>query len=463
MGERHMRRTRFIAVALCASALASPDAAARSLWTRYKAYTDQTIEQVSEHDLYGFSAQLPQGVFSFKHVWNMRRAVGRYDDQGERTPLVRPIVFGEQDNPMLLFDLGASGSGGGITMKFAYGITDTLGFYLEVPLQYMDVQLRPKLRRMSLVTAAMINGMLPAGYPPIDANWFQGGATKPQFLNQASAWFIDYIKRLGRPSLGETEDYPPDLGPGTSYNTDGMVLADVNCGFSWNFYRSSRWSGAFTGRVYFPTGNLADPNNAFTLGTGAELARGTGSFGLGFTQGYDVRLFRYKHWVDVIAYGEATAAYHFESRRAYPHFPKPTADGNALLDLLDPERIYFPDMSDLTGGSYGYTPGLSVNGAASLSVTALMIFSAAVAFDYRYFQEPGYAADPRYVAMVRNLELELAGSSQALRVSGGVLLVPLYIPARLVYQYEHSVGGRNTLIFDRNHWITVQLYIPTAL
>jgi hypothetical protein len=456
-----VRRVLVFAVMVAVGTSAGGDAAARSIWARYKSFFNHMVKQAEDLDLYGLTAQLPQGAFSFKTDWNMRRATGRYDKQGEKTPLVQPISFGDEKDPMLLLDLGASGAGGGVTMQFSYGVTDPLDFYLELPFQYMDVQVRPKLRRLSLLTAAMINGMLPAGYPQIDPNWFQNGATKEAYLNQASAWFIDYLQRLGRPSLGETKGYPADLGPGTSYNSDGLVLADINCGFSWNFFRSSRWSGAFTGRVFFPTGNLPDPNNAFTLGTGAELPRGTGSFGLGFTQGYDVRIFRYKYWLDIVLSGEFTASYYFESRRQYPSFPKPTEDGIGLLDLLDPDRLYFPDMSDLTGKSFGYTPGLGINGLATLSVSSL-IFSVGVAVGYLYFQEPEYDADPRFVSMVRNLELELAGSGQALRVSASVLLVPLYIPGQLSYQYEHSLGGRNMLIFDRNHWVTFKIFIPTV-
>ena len=95
---------------------------------------------------------------------------------------------------------------------------------------------------------------------------------------------------------------------------------------------------------------------------------------MGFTQGYDLRLFRYKYWVDVVLSGEATFGYMFEGRRQYPNFPKPTKDGNAVLELLDPERLYFPDMSDLSSKSFGYTPGLSFNTMLTLSVSSLMIF-----------------------------------------------------------------------------------------
>ena len=65
--------------------------------------------------------------------------------------------------------------------------------------------------------------------------------------------------------------------------------------------------------------------------------------------------------------------------------------------------------------------------------------------------------------MVRNLQLQLAMQDERLRLSVGLNLVPLYIPLQIHYQYEHSLGGRNSLVFDRNHWITLKGYLPTVL
>jgi hypothetical protein len=440
----------------------SPVVQAKPLWQRYTEVYDRTVDRVEALDPYGVTAQLPKGIFSAKMDWNTRRAVGRYTDTGTRTDLVQPILFGEEKDPLLLMDLGASGSGGGLTTQFSYGITGHLDFYLEVPFQRMDVQVRPKLRRLNLLAMAMINGLLPAGYPKIDSGWFDNGVTKPEHLDRASAWLLGYMPRLGRPSLMDSSDYPADVGPGTGYNSEGWVIADINCGLSWNFFRSPRFSGGLTGRVYFPTGNVSNPDRAFTLGTGAELDRGTGSFGVGFTNGYDVRLYKYRRWVDLILSGEFTAVYYFQSTRRYPEFPKPTADGEQLLDLLDPERIFFPDMSDLAGRSYEYTPGFGSQIALTLGVTVLLL-DLGVTFAYSYAQEPELDADPRFKSMVRNLQLQLAMQDERLRLSVGLNLVPLYIPLQIHYQYEHSLGGRNSLVFDRNHWITLKGYLPTVL
>ena len=63
--------------------------------------------------------------------------------------------------------------------------------------------------------------------------------------------------------------------------------------------------------------------------------------------------------------------------------------------------------------------------------------------------------------MVQALELTLAGHYEILRVAAGINLIPFYVPLQIHYQYEKNIGGRNTLFFTDNHWITVQGYFPT--
>ena len=57
--------------------------------------------------------------------------------------------------------------------------------------------------------------------------------------------------------------------------------------------------------------------------------------------------------------------------------------------------------------------------------------------------------------------MQAAGHYEIMRCAAGFNLLPLYIPLQIHYQYEKNIGGRNTLIFDNNHWITIQGYIPT--
>ncbi len=459
-----MRHRRLVALVLFLGMLLPLEAGADSLWKRYTDYWDKLLEKVIELDLYGSTAQLPQGVFSMKYEWNMRNASGRYDAYRHRTSMAPPISFGEEGNEVLMLDLGASGGGGGITMQFSYGVTDNLDFYFELPFVYMDIQVRPKLSKMNLdpTTVGIFNAMVPEANK-IDPNWFgDGGNTKDKYLNEASAWLLRYLPRLGRPTIGDPDNYPEDLGPGAAYHSNGWVLNDINLGFSWNFFRNHRWSGSFTGRVSLPTGNIADPNNSLTMGTGPKVDFGTGSFGAGFTQDYDLRIFQYEHWIDIIVTAEFTGSYFFKSHRRYPNFPKPTDDGNMLLDMpgMDPDRNYFPDLSDLTGKSYGYTPGFGCDAMLQLGISSL-IFDVGIGIGYSYAQEPELDADGRFIKMVQGLELQLAGHYEILRVAAGVNLIPFYIPLQIHYQYEKNIGGRNTLIFSDNHWITVQGYFPT--
>jgi hypothetical protein len=428
-------------------------ARAEGFWQSYTDYWDQWFERIIDLDLYGLTAQLPQGVFAFKVEWNMRDAAGRFNAHRVRTPIIEPITFGGEEDPLLSLDLGASGGGGGITMQFSYGITDPLDFYFELPLQRMNVQMRPKLHKADPFVVALVGGA--------DPNWFNpDGTVKERYANEAAAWFVDLLPELGRPALREPGDYPVDLGPGKEYDSGGYVLGDINLGFSWNYYRSRRWSGALTGRVYLPTGGLANPNNSLTLGTGPGLDRGTGAFGFSFTKGYDVKLYQYEHWVSIVVSAEVTAGYFFKTTRRYPDFPRPTDRGNRLLDLLDPERQYFPDMSDLTGKSYDYTPGLGVAAQGGISV-GFLIFDVGCSVGYQFSQEPELNADWRFETMVKSLEMQAAGHYEIMRCAAGFNLLPLYVPLQVHYQYEKNIGGRNTLIFDNNHWITIQGYIPT--
>jgi hypothetical protein len=459
--EGFVKFARMFALVLVVLYLTPVSAGEDGFWKKYTDYWDGLLEKVIELDLYGVTAQLPQGIFSVKYEWNMRNAGGRYDSNRNRTPMAPPISFGEEGSELLIADLGASGGGGGITMQFSYGITDMLDFYFELPFIYLDVQLRPKLRKVDPGANLVINSYLPEGYPQLDPSWFDGqGFAKDEFLNEASAWFLRYLPRLGRPGIGDPDNYPEDLGPGAAYHSNGWILNDINLGFSWNFFRSHRWSGAFTGRVSLPTGNIANPNESLTMGTGPKVDFGTGSFGIGFTQGYDLRVYNYEHWVDIIVSAEFSASYFFKSHRKYPDFPKPTADGNRLLDLLDAERNYFPDLSDLTGKSFGYTPGFGADAMVTLGISSL-IFDVGVGIGYSYTSEPEFEADWRFIKMVQALELTLAGHYEILRVAAGINLIPFYVPLQIHYQYEKNIGGRNTLFFTDNHWITVQGYFPT--
>ncbi len=449
-----------LALFLCPAAGAEGEEGA---WDTYTGYWDDWIERLEPLDLYGLTSQLPQGVFGIKWEWNTRKAAGRFDAHRRRTPILEPLEIGDdEENPDLALDLGASGGGGGITMQFSYGITDPLDFYFEVGLQRMNVQMRPKLNRLNpeLMSALYLVDIMD-GYEPINSDWFdENGCVKDEYANEAAAWLLRVLPRLGWPSLMEGDSYPADKGPGKVYDSNGYVLADINLGFSWNYFRNSRWSGALTGRVYLPTGGLAHPNNSLMLGTGPGLDRGTGSFGFSFTKGYDVRLYKYGYWIDIIISAEVSAGYHFKSRRRYPDFPKPTEGGELMLSEVPELQQIFSDMSDLTGKTYEYTPGVGVSAQGGIGI-AFLVFDVGCNIGYQYAQEPELNADYRFETMMSVLEMQAAGHYEILRCAAGFNLMPLYIPLQVHYQYEKNIGGRNTLIFSDNHWITLQGYIPT--
>jgi len=117
-------------------------------------------------------------------------------------------------------------------------------------------------------------------------------------------------------------------------------------------------------------------------------------------------------------------------------------------------------MSDLTGKTYEYTPGVGVSAQGGIGIGFLM-FDVGCNIGYQYAQEPELDADYYFETMVRNFELQVAGHYEILRCAAGFNLMPLYIPIQVHYQYEKNIGGRNTIIFSDNHWITIQGYLPT--
>lgn len=411
-------------------------------WQRWTRFIDRELDEVGKADLYGVTAQLPKGYASVKWDYTTLKASKRYNDKHQLTPLIAPIGVGGGQK----LDLGVRGHGGGHVFQASYGILGNFDWYFELPFQYMHLGFHPRLLDDQ---GEPVQGTLPNGEPDPDFARKEGIRKAYQLLPQ-----------LGRPV------------PALQYDAE-WVLGDINTGFSWNPWRTKRMSAAFTGRIFFPTGRIANPNSSLMLGTGPELDTGLGGWGLGFTQGYDLRLFKYSYWIDIIASSEFTLSYGFKHKRRYPtNFS--TEPNRAILQTLangddgkrgtrdDDYSVFnsFPDLRHLKDmGSYSYTPGFGLQWTAQLQIQ-LALLGVTVGYGVVHSQEPEIDGDYYFIQMAKGLQLLGQQTVHAIQVGGALSLLPVYIPLDISFSWRKVVDGYNAIVMD-NYWnVIVKTYIP---
>ncbi len=400
-------------------------------WGRFM---DKEIGKIGGMDLYGVTSQLPQGYAYIKWDWGIIEAGSRYDNRRKKGPVMKPIQFTQDsdgdgiDEKLISIDMGLQGKGGGHTFQFSYGIIDALDWYIEVPFTYMNLKFRPKTQiidddgnRVAPSLAAVL------------------GIDDPKTFN-AYDFNKDLLPILGRPSLD------------TTY-TGKWLLGDINTGFSWNIFRNRRFSIALTPRVYLPTGHQPSPNSNLLWGTGPEMEAGIGGWAAGFTQGYDLRIYKYSYWVDIILSAEVAMSYAFPQEREYPtNFPVP----NPMAVALDPTA--FPDLSHLDG-SFTYTPGFSVSALMKLGVQ-VAIFGLAAGIGVQHSQEPELNADYAFVQMAKSLELLGTMQQELFQLGASMNLLPFYIPMELGFTWTKDISGYNAIVFDNFFQFTLKTYFP---
>lgn len=398
---------------------------------RYWDFMMSELERIGELDPYGVTGQLPPGYLSLKWDWGTITASKRYDNQRNLGPVMEPIEFEQDGRKIISVDMGLEGYGGGHTFQVSYGLTGMLDWYIEVPFTYMHVKFDPVMNpvdeegnRIDPVFAKMLGVTDPKEYNSCDFNY----GTLPM---------------LNRPPVA------------TRYDAS-WLLGDINTGFSWNIYRTPRFSVGLTPRVFLPTGHLPDPNRNLLYGTGPELETGTGGWAVGATQGYDLRVFKHSWWFDVIASTEFTTAYAFEQDREYPtNFPHMKNEVGTDLDAAA-----FPDLSHLEG-TFEYTPGWSVEWTSQLQVSFASLGLGA-GYGVSYAQEPELRGDPAFISMARGLELLGAQSLEMVQLGASLSLLPI-LPAQLSFQWKKVVDGYNAIVFDDFFQITVKGFLPVFL
>lgn len=416
-------------------------------WT---GYLDREFERIGAMDLYGVTSQLPQGYLSVKWDWGNIRAKNRYNNRRRLGPVMEPIRFTDaQGNELISIDMGLKGHGGGHTFQVSYGIIDPLDWYIEVPFTYMNVSFSPTMTKIKNADGTT--------YKDAEGNEYNVhpslapllGIKDPQNFT-ACEFMYETLPSLGRPT------------PAADFQGQ-WLLGDINTGFSWNIYRTPVFSVALTPRVYLPTGHKPHPNNNLLWGTGPEIETGIGGWAVGFTQGYDVRLFRHVFKMfglpvpfDIIASTEFGASYGFAQEREYPdNFPVP----NPLASTLDPAA--FPDLSNLEG-TFSYTPGWGLNWTSQLQFQ-FAIFGAGVAYGIQHSQEPELVGDRSFLMMAKGLELLGQQTLEAVQFAGSITLLPFYIPLDISFQYRKVIDGYNAIVFDDFYQVTLKGYIPLKM
>ncbi|MGI6681998.1 MAG: hypothetical protein ACOX51_02560 [Myxococcota bacterium] len=410
----------------------------KNAWQKYTRFLDGQLEKLGHLDLYGVTAQLPKGYFSVKWDYTQLKAGRRYNSNHVLGPAVAPIplsLLNPADEGWFL-DTGLTGSGGGHVFQASYGITNTFNWYFELPYQFMHTRFDPKV---------------------IDKDGNLWGGSEEAARVQGRNKLRTLLPMVGRPVVG------------LKYDAD-WILADINTGFSWNPWRTERLSTALTARVFFPTGRVADPDNSLMYATGPELDTGVGGWILGFTNGWDLRIFKYKFWIDIIASSEFTASYGFKQKRRYPTVIEPD-DPNAdskrgFTKPKIPGSLEFPDLTKdnkefgtTVKGTFDYTPGWSLSWTGQLNVQ-IALLGLGFGYGILHSQEPEIQGDYRFIMMARSLELLGQNTIQAIQLGATLSLLPLYVPVNFAFQWRKMVDGYNAIVFD-DYWnIIVKVFIP---
>jgi hypothetical protein len=397
----------------------------------YRGWLRSELERLGDYDLYGVSAQLPAGYLKLKWDYGWLTANARFDRYGNRGPIINPLTFDVNDATQIDVALDVSGSGNGHTFQSSYGITDPLDWYIEVPFTSMNLNLNPRVRTIDE----------DGNYIGSAAAAFLGVSDRTAYNEEA--FLYDTLPALGRPA------------PAVGY--DGrMLLGDINTGFSWNFFRNSRFSSSYTGRVYLPTGHIPSPESSLTYATGPQPDIGVGGWGVSSTSGYDLRLYKHSYWIDIILSHELGFGYFFKQSRPYPtNFTEPDPDAAEL----DPGLA--ADLSNLEG-DFDYTPGFNLTWAAQLNISAA-IFGLGVAYGWQYSQEPVIEGDEAFISMVESMELLGASAINEVQLGASINLLPLYIPASVGITRRIVVGGRDTIAWSNFWQVSVEAFVPMYL
>lgn len=404
----------------------------------YGVWYDAWLERTLSKPLWGQTAQLPEGVLKLRYKYGHARADKFYGRDGEELPLLPTIVLNDCKNSsdpncqVTAIEPRVEGVGHTHTFQIAYGITDPLDVWVEIPFQK--------------ITSSMDLRLLMDGKPASDLTF---------------AIFQQELESNGRPL------------PTSSFQ-GGMDMGDIRVGTSWNFHRTEYFSAVITPSVYLPTGKRADPNNDLTFLRGTQIDRGVGAWAVAFTNTIDVRPIEW-----FILNFEVTPSYRFGYHRDAPKWLPITnckrlqgpdrpadcgSDYDPLYDLQQSQT--FPNLEGLDDEYYVY-PGMSLYAMAGFTLEIYHI-----PFQFGWGFNRGEAttikatgegdSGPAFEQLVRSLRLLEATEVHTLSAGVQIPLLPLYIPIMITPTYQHTIAGRNTMRLADQYSIAFELFLPVG-
>jgi hypothetical protein len=391
-----------------------------------------------EKDLWGQTAQLPAGLLKLRYKFSHARAAKFYSRDGDELPLIPSIVLDDcagSTDPACqatAIEPRVEGMGNSHEFQIAYGITDPLDVWIEIPFQSFESTMDLRLTRGGQAAGAL-----------------------------EYAIFEQEVVSNGRPLPNKSAEV-------------NMALGDIRVGSSWNFYRTPYFSAVFTPSVFLPTGSPANPDNDLTFLRGTEIDSGVGAWAVDFTTAFDVRPVE---WFTLNF--EVTPAYRFGYTRDAPSWlpitnckrlsgPNRPADCASNYDpVYDLEQAeFFPDLEGLDDTYYVY-PNMSVYFMAGFTIEVFQI-----PFQFGYAFNRGEAttikasgsgnSGPNFEKLVRSLELLEATEVQAVSAGVQIPLLPLYIPLLITPTYTHVISGRNTIKLADQYAIAAELFLPVG-
>ncbi len=399
-----------------------------TMFQRWENFLRGEVTRLRHLDPYGATFQIPPGYLAFG--WNNVNLSlgGRYDENGDYGPVIKPLQFSLGGEKQLDVLLDPTGTGGGHTFRFSYGIIENVAGFVEVPFSYMDLKVKPSVR--SIDDSGNRIGEAAAG--------LVGVVDRKAY--DAAAFLYDTLPKLGRPPIA------------TRFRGK-WLLGDIQLGLNWNYFRGKYYSGGLSTRLSLPTGRIPPPNQDLFYATGPEIQVGVGGWGAGLSHVFDVRLLNNFHGVTVVYSAELGGNYYFKLRRTYPtNFVKPAPGAAGLA----PEQ--FPDLSELSGDFF-YTPGVAVQLGNRLGIGwGPLGLSAGIVL--QHVQDPYFDADPGFVGMVDSLGLAAQSSGFGFVATGTLNLLSVGIPLAVLVEYQRVLGGRNVIVFDNYIKIGVDMIGP---
>ena len=402
-------------------------------WNWWKNRFQAEMDYLDRTNYWGNSTtQLPKGLLGIKYSCNFVQGGDQWDMKGHSMGGVLPLIDGDFGS-MGAIRLDPKATGGAVfhQVQVSYGITDAWDVYVKIPFMHLNVKLDPMYESRGVASALF-------------------GNTLEDFYKT--------IEKFGRPR------------PQKHYETHGVEMADIDFGVSWQYYRSKYFAGSLTGRIYAPTGRLANPDRMIYTLLGPELDAGKGGWGLGFSAAFDVRMPIPRNilkYIDIILSGEVDFQQRFPYHRRFPHFTKPDYSSIASwgTDAVSGIKSFFPDVSEDAGRQYTVYPGSIFGLMSSVQFNIYRALSLTVEYDYIAVM-PSIVKGLHAAADQMMGSTLFAGGATEHHLQFGVAtgaLFALSIPLRLTAKYEIMFAGTNTMPLTHNWTFGIEMYLPIAM